>query len=138
MQVLPHRKQAGDGTEQQLTPKLVPALQGVTIRRVVTQSNSNLAVSRSGDLYSWGFGANLYHSRGEASSLVGAGEAAAAAAAAALRPWRQRRRRARRAAAPLSLVGVLAMSGVVAVVMVMAVLVELRCGDDPGDRVLLG
>ena len=45
-----------DGTEQQLTPKLVPALAGVTVRKIATTANSNMAVSRSGDLYSWGFG----------------------------------------------------------------------------------
>lgn len=45
-----------DGTDQQLTPKLVDGLRGITVRRIATQANSNAAVSRSGDLYMWGFG----------------------------------------------------------------------------------
>ena len=45
-----------DGTDQQLTPRLVRALAGVPIRKVAVQSNSNVAVARTGDLYSWGFG----------------------------------------------------------------------------------
>ena len=34
----------------------MPSLQGIAIRKVSTQANTNFAVSRSGDLYSWGFG----------------------------------------------------------------------------------
>lgn len=45
-----------DGTDQEVTPRKVPALDGIAIRRVSTKANSNFAVSRSGDLYSWGFG----------------------------------------------------------------------------------
>ena len=45
-----------DGTDQQLAPKLIPALKGINVRKVSTLANSNLAVARSGDLYSWGFG----------------------------------------------------------------------------------
>ena len=46
----------GDGTDQQLTPRLVPALKGIAVRTISTQANSNFAISRSGDLYAWGFG----------------------------------------------------------------------------------
>jgi regulator of chromosome condensation len=45
-----------DGTDQQLTPRLVPALAGVAVRKVSTLANSNMAISKSGDVYSWGFG----------------------------------------------------------------------------------
>ena len=45
-----------DGTDQQLTPRKVPALVGIAIRKLATQANHNVAISRSGDLYSWGFG----------------------------------------------------------------------------------
>ena len=45
-----------DGTDQQLTPRRVPALQGIAVRHVSTLANSNVAISRSGDLYSWGDG----------------------------------------------------------------------------------
>ena len=29
---------------------------GINVRRISTSANSNLAISKSGDLYSWGFG----------------------------------------------------------------------------------
>lgn len=45
-----------DGTDQQLTPRAIPALAGIAIRKVSTLANSNFALSKSGDLYSWGFG----------------------------------------------------------------------------------
>ena len=45
-----------DGTDQQLTPRLIPSLQGIAIRKVSTLANSNLALAKTGDLYSWGFG----------------------------------------------------------------------------------
>ena len=45
-----------DGTEQQLTPRRVEALAAVEVRKVGCGSNQNVAVSRSGDLYCWGFG----------------------------------------------------------------------------------
>ena len=45
-----------DGTDQQLTPRRIPALEGIAIRKVSTLANSNVALARSGDLYSWGFG----------------------------------------------------------------------------------
>ena len=37
-------------------PAQVPALAGVPIRTISSGSNQNVAVSRSGELYSWGFG----------------------------------------------------------------------------------
>ena len=56
----------GDGTDQQLSPRRVPALEGIAVRKVSTQANSNMAVSKSGDLYSWGFGemGQLCHGKG--------------------------------------------------------------------------
>jgi len=45
-----------DGTDQQLTPRVVDGLRGVPIRAVATQANSNVAISTTGDLYTWGFG----------------------------------------------------------------------------------
>ena len=43
-----------------------PGLQGIAVRKVATQANSNVALSRSGDLYTWGFGemGQLGHGRG--------------------------------------------------------------------------
>jgi regulator of chromosome condensation len=46
----------GDGTDQEVTPRLVPALEGIAVRKVATTANSNVALARSGDLYTWGFG----------------------------------------------------------------------------------
>jgi len=46
----------GDGTEQQLAPRLVDAFDGVAVRKLSSGSNQNVAVTRSGDLYAWGFG----------------------------------------------------------------------------------
>ena len=46
----------GDGTDQEPTPRLVAPLSGIAIRKLACGSNQNVAVSRSGDLYSWGFG----------------------------------------------------------------------------------
>ena len=45
-----------DGTDQQLEPRAIPALKGISVRKVSTLANSNFAISKSGDLYSWGFG----------------------------------------------------------------------------------
>jgi regulator of chromosome condensation len=45
-----------DGTDQEVTPRLIPSLSGVAVRKVSTLANSNFAVSRTGDLYCWGFG----------------------------------------------------------------------------------
>ena len=38
------------------SPTQVPALAGVPIRAISSGSNQNVAISRSGELYSWGFG----------------------------------------------------------------------------------
>ena len=46
----------GDGTDQQLTPRAIPGLDGIAVRKVSTLANSSFAISRSGDAYSWGFG----------------------------------------------------------------------------------
>ncbi len=74
----------GDGTEQQLEPRRIESLRDVNIRRLGCGSNQNVAVSRSGDLYSWGFGEMGQLCNGKASdeptpTLVESAEVAGAA-----------------------------------------------------------
>ena len=37
-----------DGTDQQLEPRAIPALKGISVRKVSTLANSNFAISKSG------------------------------------------------------------------------------------------
>jgi len=51
-----HQLGFADGTEQSTTPRLISALDGVRVRKLASGSNQNVAVTRTGDLYAWGFG----------------------------------------------------------------------------------
>lgn len=51
-----HQLGFGDGTDQETTPRRVMALEGVAVRKLASGSNQNVAVTRTGDMYSWGFG----------------------------------------------------------------------------------
>ncbi|KAL3892546.1 MAG: hypothetical protein SGPRY_015028, partial [Prymnesium sp.] len=45
-----------DGCELEPTPRRIESFEGVRVRCLASGSNQNVALSRSGDLYAWGFG----------------------------------------------------------------------------------